>query len=95
MRHWRSYENKHYAEVVSEYVNKTMNMFSRFPTKVREKTEEERSRRKWIIEIDDYCSAYKITLEKADACAEDFLAGYEYALHESAPQFRKKIGEAR
>jgi len=87
---WRSYENKHYAEIVSEYVNKVLTMFSHYPTKVRERTEEERSGTKWIIEIDDYCSKYTTTLEQAGNAATDFLAGYEYALREPAFEFRKK-----
>ena len=91
MKHWRSYENKHHAEVVSEYVNKQFRIFSDYPTKIREKTEEDNKYcGKWIIEMDDYCSSYSITLDKASNAADDFLAGYEYALHEPAPQWRKK-----
>jgi len=90
MKVWRLYNNKHHAEIVSEYLNKTMNMFARFPTKVREKREGEKYTSQWVIEIDEYIAPYTVTLEKCDNAATDFLAGYEYALHESSPQERKK-----
>jgi hypothetical protein len=90
MKYWRSYENKHHAEIVSDYVNKTLTMFSHYPTKVREKIEGEKFVQKWVIEIEHHCSQYTITLEQASNAATDFLNGYEFALHEPAPQWRKK-----
>jgi len=100
MKYFTSYENKHHVEIVSEYVNKTLTIFSHFPTKIREKTEEDKYCQKWIIEMDDYCSQYTTTLEQAHNAANDFLAGYEYAKREVMPSLmgetivkRKRKGE--
>jgi len=90
MKSWLTYNKKHDAEIVSEYVNKSFTMFSHYPTKIREETLEKRSSPQWIIEIDDYCSQYTTTLTQASCAAQDFLAGYDYALREPAPQWRKK-----
>jgi hypothetical protein len=85
MKAWRSYSNKHHAEIVSEYVNKTMNIFARFPTKAREKIEGEKYTNQWVIEIDEYIAPYTVTLEKCDNAATDFLEGYKYATREVMP----------